>query len=110
MEKDAALIGTFGSTVKVSSSDTAQYLPGSVTQDLVDVDLNDFSIGIFITVEDYPVRIAWRTAPTTTGLGHLLSVGDCVRFKGRNNILKMRFINKTAGQNGTLQITAEYDK
>jgi len=109
MDKDVSMLGTFGSTVRVVSSDTAQYLPSTVIQYLVNTDLNDYSVGVMISVETYDVRIAWRTTPTTT-VGHILAVGDVLRIKGRDNILKLRFINKTVGENGVLQITPEYSK
>jgi hypothetical protein len=109
MSKDVSINGVFGTTVPVSASDSAQYLPLTVLQDLVDSDLGDYASGCLITVEDYPVRIAWRTAPTAT-FGHLLGVGDTIRIKDRNNLLKLRFINGTAGSTANMIITPEFDK
>jgi len=109
MGRDVTMLGVFGTTMTVTSSDTAQSLPPSATEDFADAGINELATGALITVETFPVRIAWRIDPTST-FGHLLSVGDSIRVKDRNNLLRLRFINGTVGSNGVLMITPEFDK
>lgn len=109
MGRDITMFGVFGRTFTMDGSDTAQSLPASATENLTDADINDLSAGVFITVETHPIRIAWWETPTAS-FGHLLSAGDAIRIKGRENVLRLKFINGTPGSNAVLMITPEFDK
>jgi len=66
---------------------------------------------ILITCESNPIRIAFSIAAVQTGsaeVGHELAIGASIFISNSKNIRSLRYINKTNGSNGVMQITPFY--
>jgi hypothetical protein len=95
-----------GITKRVASSDTSQTLISNLT--LVS---GHYPIGALITCETYDVRIAFGADAVLTGgseVGHVLTAGSSIWLYSNSAVRNARFINKTSGSNGVLQITYFY--
>lgn len=67
---------------------------------------------VWITCENNDVRLSFGTpavqGTSTTGVGHVLASGGSVRIVDPKKISQMRFISKTSGSAGRLQVSLEY--
>jgi hypothetical protein len=95
-----------GITKRIASSDTSQTL--STTMTIVS---GHYPIAALITCESFDVRVAFGTAAVQTGsseVGHVLAAGSSMWLYSNASVMGARFINKTNGSNGILQVTYFY--
>jgi len=98
--------GAPGPTTRLAASDTAQSLPSNViTKDGKD------AVAVLITCEENDIRFALGGVTPTQGasaVGHVLAVGESIRLASPEAVTTFKFINKTNGQNGVIQVTPEF--
>jgi len=111
-----SIMGEAGDTFRVAADDTSN----SLVDDggLVMLGTAPTSRGgqrvvqaVLITCESNPIRIAFSTDADQTGsaeVGHELAVGASILVSNPKNIRSLRYINKTNGSNGVMQITPFY--
>jgi len=98
--------GAPGLTARYTSTDVAQTLPAAVV-----TVAGKIAVGLDLTVEDNPVRIAFGGAVPSQGatpLGHLMLAGTSIRVYGSQVISTFRYISANAVTPGILQITVYY--
>lgn len=105
MLRTVQIDGRPGDTARYTASDTATALPDAVL-----TNSGAECVGLLITVETYPVRIAFGVDPTqgVGSVGHLLQVGDVYKVAGNDLAAELQYINANNGANGVLQITPFY--
>ena len=94
--------GRPGTTVKYTASDVATALPAAIL-----TNSGASAVGLLITCETYPIRIAF-VADASLTVGHILNVGDVYRVYGNTLVSELTYINATLGSNGVLQVTPFY--
>ena len=99
--------GKAGATTRVASANTAAAINAAIhTQN------NRPAKSMLITVEDYPVRIAYgeATAVNTPGseVGHISPVGSRWRLWSHDDITSLSHINETDDNVGILMVTPEF--
>ena len=92
-----------GTTVSLTSSDSAQAIPAGVLNAS-----NKPAKRVWITVEDNTVRVGFGGAAISTSLGHLFYAGDIIKLDSYKQANEFRVISAVAGVHGVLQITGEY--
>jgi len=99
-------VGEPGETTRIAASDTAQ----SLSQNVIVKDGRN-AIAILVTCEENDIRFALGGATPTQGasaVGHVLAVGESIRLASPEAVTTFKFINKTNGQNGVIQVTPEF--
>jgi hypothetical protein len=64
--------------------------------------------GAFIVCEGYACRVSFGGTTSTSSVGVVLSPGDSLYVKQWKWVDTASFINKTAGENFTIQVTMEF--
>jgi len=100
------LTGQPEQTQRIVAGDAVKVLINEVT-------LNSANpvIGVLITCEGSDIRFALGGVNPTqgvSGVGHILYADQSLKLTGTDAIQSFRFINKTNGSNGTIQVTVEY--
>ena len=94
-----------GNTTKITVSDTATQIDSNlVTRN------GQPAVGLFVTCEDNDVRVTWGGTDPSTTLGHLLVTGQSLKLNNEEAIRNFKYINKSAGSNGTLMVTPEFNQ
>lgn len=108
------IMGEAGDTFRVAADDTSNALiadGGLVITSTGSDGKVKLVQGILITCETNAVRIAFSTDAVQTGgseVGHELAVGSSILISNAKNVRSLRYINKTNGSNGVMQITPFY--
>lgn len=106
MEEGYTITGTPGITARVAAADTVKVLTTAVAP----AGTSKRPTAVLITCETFDVRFSFGVDPVNSGttLGHVLATGQSLRVSNPAAVGDLRFINKTAGSNGLLQVTYEY--
>ena len=110
------LMGEAGATFRVAADDTSNALiadGGLVMLGTAPTARGGQRVvqSILICCESYDVRIAFGTDAVQTGsaeVGFVLAAGASIMISNAKNIRSLRYINKTNGSNGVLQVTPFY--
>lgn len=93
-------------TVAITLTDSSQLLSSAVDTALgVSVEWAGV-LAVTISCETKDFRIAYGVAASTT-VGHVVAAGQSLRIASNDMLTKARVINKTAGENSTVQVTLE---
>ena len=100
-------LGDATTTQRLSGTDVMQYLPDTLIRSA-----DDYVAGcVFITCETFDVRYSISSTDPTQGgsaVGHVLTAGTTLTLYNPNEIANFRFVNKTSGSVGVLQVTARF--
>lgn len=100
-----SVLGTPGGTVRVAASDASQNITDAIPG------TSSTAKGALITVETNDVRFSFRNTAVQTGgseVGHVVAAGQSLWVMSSQAYNQLKFINKTNGSNGILQITYFY--
>ncbi len=93
---------------QTASSDAVQTLPSSVLELTTTNSPKDFpAFHCVITVEDAPIRFAFKADPVIGGLGKRVDPGQEIHLNSYSQIVQFRYRNDIAGSNNTIQIQSE---
>ena len=106
MKATMSMDGATDATEKVSSTNTAQLL---ITALAASLDPGRSIQGALVTVETNDIRFAFGVAPTTAGMGHILTAGQSIMLRGGQSVRKFQFVSKTADSAGVVHITVYYE-
>lgn len=98
--------GLPAATVRLAGTDTSQLLSAAYY-----FQNGRFAKTLLLTVESAQLRIAFGGAvPTqgTSGLGHILYVGDILELESLEAIKTLRYINALNGQTAAFQLTLSF--
>jgi hypothetical protein len=106
IDRDSGIVGTYGPTVLITLSDTAQPLSTTITRD------GDYeAVAVYVTVYAYAAKVGYGGATPVYGastLGHYYAVNEKFRIIGKGNVDLAKFVNFTSGQNAILSVTPEF--
>ncbi len=103
--------GISGITQRVAATDTVQVLGTAATLTLA-ANTSKSRIGVLITVETNPIRLAFGADAVQTGgseVGHVIAAGESFYISNGYEAINASFINMNAQANGILQVTPYFE-
>ena len=97
--------GETKTTIQITTSNTAKALiHADNLASLLDSD-GKLIQSCLITCETYDVRFAFNATPVSSGLGHLLYVGQSIQIDNPRSLADFKYISAVAGSHGVLMVT-----
>lgn len=101
----STMIGETGTTFQITASDTAKALVHADNLNgLLDAEGKLYT-SCLITCETFNIKFTFNSTPVSSGLGHILYVGQSLTIDNPKALRDLKYINATAGSNGVLMVT-----